>query len=106
MGLFLSKEKYLKILGVASLAVIALLLVRVPIMYKCIGGGPVDLGGILIDCARNKDEASMLILSDANRYLTILAPFAILGLQNILIMSEEYLKKRNARKTQADLLNI
>lgn len=98
IGLFLSQEKHLKILGAASLAIVALMLIRVPVMYKCIGGNPVDLGGILVDCARNKDEASMLILSDANRYVTVLAPFAVLGLQNLLIIFGKYFKNKFAAK--------
>lgn len=84
IGLFLGNKKYPTTLGVASLALIALLLVRVPVMYKCIGGDPVNMGGILVDCTRNMDEALMLIQSDANRYITVLAPFAVLGLQNLL----------------------
>lgn len=83
IGLFFGDKKYLKMLGVASIVLITLLLVRVPVMYKCIGGDPIDMGGILVDCARNMNEALMLVRSDANRYVTVLAPFAILGLQNL-----------------------
>lgn len=93
-GLFLGKEKHLKALGIASLTVIALLLVRVPIMYNCIGGEPVNLGGIFVDCARNKSDALMLVWSDANRYMTVLAPFAIIGLQRLL-MSTVNLKRKS-----------
>lgn len=94
IGLFLGDKKYLKVLGVASLILIALLLIRgVPVMYKCIGGGPIDMGGILVDCARNMNEALMLVRSDANRYITVLAPFAVLGLQNLLTILGKYYKK-------------
>lgn len=106
MGLFLSKEKHLKMLGVASLTVIVLLLVRVPIMYKCIGGDPVDLGGILVDCARNKDEALMLVRSDANRYIIVLVPFAVLGLQNLFIIFGKYFKNKFATKEKIDKIKI
>ncbi len=92
IGLFLGNKKYLKILGIASLTLIALLLIRVPVMYKCIGNAPIDMGGIMVDCARNMDEALMLVRSDANRYIIVLAPFAVLGLQNLLIILERYLK--------------
>jgi len=86
IGLFLDNKKYLKVLGVASVALIILLLVRIPVMYKCIGGAPIDMGGILVECAKNIDDALMLVRSDANRYVTVLSPFAILGLQNIFIV--------------------
>lgn len=95
IGLFLGNKKYLKVLGVASLVLIALLLVRVPVMYKCIGENPIDMGGILVDCARNMNEALMLIRSDANRYVIVLAPFAVLGLQNMLIIFGKYIKIRS-----------
>lgn len=95
IGLFLGNKKYLKTLGAASLVLIALLLIRVPVMYKCIGSEPIDMGGILVDCARNMNEALMLIRSDANRYITVLSPFAILGLQNLLIIFGKYIKIRS-----------
>jgi len=80
------------VLGVASLVLIALILVRVPVMYKCIGGDPIDIGGILISCFRNMEDALMLVRSDANRYITVLSPFAVLGLQNLFIIFGKYFK--------------
>jgi len=100
IGLFLGNKKYLKALGVASIVLIALLLFRIPVMYKCIGGDPIDMGGISVACARNMDDALMLIQSDANRYITVLSPFAILGLQNLLIIFGRYFKKKFSAKEQ------
>ncbi len=100
IGLFLGNKKYLKALGVSSLALIALLLVRVPVMYKCIGGDPIDIGGVLVTCPKTMEDALMLIRSDANRYITVLVPFAILGLQNLIIILGKYLKVKFAAKPQ------
>ncbi len=95
IGLFLGNKKYLKILGIASLALIALLIIRVPVMYKCIGNATIDMGGILVDCARNMDEALILVRSDANRYITVLAPFAVLGFQNLFIVLWKYINRKS-----------
>lgn len=84
IGVFLGDRKPLKALGIASLVLIALLLVRVPIMYKNMGGGTLNIGGILVTSPRTMEEALMLVRSDANRYVTVLSPFAILGLQNLI----------------------
>jgi len=86
IGLFLGNKKHLKILGTCSISLIALLLIRVPIMYNCIGSEPINIGGLLITCPQNMDQALMLVRSDINRYIIILVPFAVLGLQNLLIL--------------------
>ncbi len=63
-------------------------------MYKCIGSGPVDIGGLLITFPKTMNDTLMLIRSDANRYITILALFAILGLQNLFIVFRKYFKEK------------
>jgi len=100
IGLFLGDEKYLKVLGVASLVLIVLLIVRLPVMYKCIGGGLIDIGGVLVTCPQTMEDALMLIRSDVNRYITVLIPFAVLGLQNLLIIFEKYFKIKIAAQEQ------
>jgi len=100
IGLFFSNKKYLKALGVASLVLIALYLVRIPVMYKCIGAGAVDIGGVLVTCPKTIEDALMLVRSDINRYITVLSPFAILGLQNLLIIFGGYFKRKFAVKEQ------
>lgn len=98
-GLFLGKKKYLKALGISSLVLIGVLLLRIPIMYIYVGGNPVDIGGLLVTCPKNTNDALMLVRSDVNRYIIILAPFAILGLQNlVIILSELYSKKVRKQK--------
>lgn len=98
IGLFLGNKKYLKVLGAASLVLIALFLVRIPVMYKCIGGDPIDIGGMLMPCFRTMEEALMLVRSDTNRYITVLSPFAILGLQNLFIIFGKYFKIKFSAK--------
>ncbi|MFZ5933084.1 MAG: ArnT family glycosyltransferase [Patescibacteria group bacterium] len=91
-GLFFGRKKHLKALSIASLIFIGFMLVRVPVMYKCMGGEPVNLGGIIVPCFQTMNEALMLIRSDVNRYITVLAPFAILGVQNLVIVFGKYFK--------------
>ena len=100
VGLFFGNKKQLKALGIASLVLIALLLVRVPVMYKCIGGNPINIGGVPVFCPRTMSDALMLIRLDANRYITILTPFTILGLQNLLIVFWGAFIKRFAAKEE------
>jgi hypothetical protein len=84
LGLFLTKTRSLKGLGWASLALIALISVRVPVMYYCIGDGFLLIEGLYITCP--PDNASMLelIRFDANRYIIPLVPFAVLGLREFV----------------------
>lgn len=95
IGLFFGNKKYLKVFGFAAISLIVVMLVRIPVMYKCIGGDPIDMGGISVACAKNMDEALLLVRSDANRYITVLVPFAVLGLQNLLITIGGYVKIKN-----------
>jgi len=87
VGLFFGEEQYERFLGVASLVLIGLFLIRLPIMYKNIGKGFLDIGGLAIACPNNMNEMLALVRSDVNRYITVLLPFAVLGLQNFLVKS-------------------
>lgn len=91
-GLFFGKKEHLIALGISSLIFIAVMVVRVPVMYKCMGGDAIDIGGIAVACFKTTEDALMLIRSDANRYITVLAPFAILGLQNLLGIFGKYFR--------------
>ena len=84
IGLFLDGKRHTRILGIASLALIALVLIRVPIMYNCIGEGTKLIGGLPITCPNNMAEMVTLVRFDANRYITVLIPFSILGLWTLV----------------------
>ena len=84
-GLFFSTEKYSRALGVCSVALIGLYLFRVPIMYSCSGDGSTVVGGLVLRCAENTAEALTLVRYDMNRYVTVLAPFSVLGLRNLIL---------------------
>ncbi|GAP14124.1 hypothetical protein LARV_01887 [Longilinea arvoryzae] len=84
LGLFLNRQPYSKILGCASLGLILLILVRVPIMDTCIGEGTKLIGGLPITCPNTLADLVSLIRSDANRYITVLVPFSILGLRSLI----------------------
>ncbi|MCX6090984.1 MAG: hypothetical protein NTX88_11570 [Candidatus Atribacteria bacterium] len=85
IGLFLDDKRHTKILGISSLALIALVLVRVPIMYNCVGEGTRLIGGLPITCPNNMAEMVTLIRFDANRYIIVLIPFSILGLRTLVV---------------------
>ena len=85
-GLFFSTEKYSRALGVCSVALIGLYLFRVPIMYSCSGDGSTVVGGLVLRCAENTAEALTLVRYDMNRYVTLLAPFSVLGLRNLILL--------------------
>jgi len=85
IGLFLDDKRYTKILGISSLALIALVLVRVPIMYDCVGEGTKLIGGLPVTCPNNMAEMVTLIRFDANRYIVVLIPFSILGLRTLVV---------------------
>ncbi len=103
IGLFFGNKKYLKALGVASLVLIGLYLVRIPVLYKCIGTGAIDIVGVLVTCPETMEDALMLVRSDINRYITVLSPFAILGLQNLLIIFGGYFKRKLKSRYLASL---
>ena len=81
VGLLLSRSTSLRMLGISSLAMLTLLLLRVPIMYEHVGNGPIDIGGILVTSPQTPADMRELMRSDNNRYLIVLAPFLLLGLR-------------------------
>jgi hypothetical protein len=83
-GLLVSREARLKILGWGALALIALVLIRLPVMYFCIGQGAQMIDGVLISCPPTIDVMLELVRFDVNRYVIPLAPFSVLGLRSLL----------------------
>ena len=84
IGLFLDDKRYTRILGISSLALIALILVRIPVMYNCVGEGTRLIGGLPVMCPDNIEDALLLVRSDINRYITVLIPFSVLGLRALI----------------------
>jgi hypothetical protein len=84
LGLLISPSSALKALGWASLALIVLIALRVPVMYGCVGQGVQVISGVTITCPPDMPAMLNLIRSDANRYVIPLAPFAVLGLRGLL----------------------
>jgi hypothetical protein len=84
IGLLLSARPELRALGLAALALIALIALRVPVMYGCIGQGTLEVSGITVTCPPDMPAMLNMIRFDANRYVIPLAPFAVLGLRGLL----------------------
>ncbi|MCX7014220.1 MAG: hypothetical protein NTW86_16990 [Candidatus Sumerlaeota bacterium] len=82
IGLLASRSASLRMLGVCSLALIAVCVVRVPVMYYRIGQGPLDIGGLSVRSPATMEAMRALTRSDINRYLVVLTPFAVLGLRD------------------------
>ncbi len=83
IGLFASRAPALKALGWAALALLALIALRLPVMYGCVGQGTIAVSGIVITCPPDNAAMLQLIRFDANRYVIPLAPFAALGLRGL-----------------------
>ncbi len=81
LGLGVSTSRHAKILGLAALALMGLVLLRVPAMYDCVGQGIIVIGGLPITCPADRTAQLTLIRFDANRYVTVLVPFAVLGIR-------------------------
>ena len=84
IGLFFTQERPLKALGWATLILVMLIAIRVPIMYFCIGQGTQVVSGISITCPQDVSVMRELIRFDANRYIIPLIPFAVLGLRGLI----------------------
>lgn len=82
VGLLSSRSAPLRILGVCSLALLAVYLVRVPVMYLHAGEGPIYIGGIPVTPPASSAGLHELVRGDINRYVTVLAPLAVLGLRD------------------------
>jgi hypothetical protein len=83
-GLVMSRSTPLRMLGASSAVLVLLYLVRVPVMAWNVGGGPMEIGGLPVTPPSTVEALRELIRSDMNRYLTVLAPFAVLGLRDLL----------------------
>lgn len=83
IGLLLNARPGLRALGLAALALIALVALRVPVMYGCVGQGTQVVSGVVIACPPDMPAMLDLIRFDVNRYVIPLAPFAVLGLRGL-----------------------
>lgn len=83
-GLLSARSAALRCLGIAALPLIALWVVRMPVMLIHPDQMPVAIGGIPVTPPRGEFGAFHLTRSDINRYATVLAPFAVLGLRDLL----------------------
>jgi hypothetical protein len=92
LGLFLSDKKPLKILGLTSLIYIILICIRVPVICTCQEGELVKIGLEQVICS--VPSCVQLIQSDINRYLILLVPFALIGLQNLFYTIKNKLIKK------------
>ncbi|MCJ7709029.1 MAG: hypothetical protein MUO38_15605 [Anaerolineales bacterium] len=80
--LVFSRSTPLRILGSCSFVLVALYLVRVPVMYGHVGDGLINIGGIAVSAPSSQAEMRELVRSDINRYVTVLMPAAVLGLRD------------------------
>ncbi len=90
VGLLLSRKMPLRFLAIASLAMISVCLLRVPIMYEQMGGGLINIGGIPITPPRTPAAMRELVHEDNNRYLVVLAPFLVLGLREGISIARKW----------------
>lgn len=82
VALVFSRSTPLRILGLCSFVLVGLYLVRVPVMYGHVGDGLINIGGIAVSAPSSQAEMRELVRSDINRYVTVLLPFAVLGLRD------------------------
>lgn len=94
MGLLISPSLSLKALGWAALALVALIALRVPVIYFCTGQGSLVIEGLSVTCPPDRAAMLDLIRLDANRYLAPLFPFAVLGLRGL---PEAWAERRRGR---------
>jgi hypothetical protein len=83
IDLFFGSQPALRNLGWAGLALIALIALRIPVMYTCVGQGTQEISGVMIACPPDHSAMLQLIRFDANRYIVPLMPFAALGLRGL-----------------------
>lgn len=86
VGLFIGKENYNKVLATGTIVLMLLLVLRIPAMYLCVGEGSLIIEGIKLSCPQTQAQATSLVRSDVNRYSTVFIPFALIGLQNFLLL--------------------
>ena len=96
IGLFLTSKKPLKVLGIVSIVFIIVICFRVPVICTCGASETITIGNEIVTCATQ--ACAQLIQSDINRYLILLVPFSLLGLQNLFfIIQEKFPKKINKK---------
>jgi hypothetical protein len=78
-----SKQREKALLGIATLPLIALWLVRMPVMLVH-PSQALEISGIPVMPPPGASGALQLVRSDINRYATVLAPLTILGLRDFL----------------------
>ena len=98
-GLVVSRSRSLRLLGISSLALLAVYLVRVPIMYQHVGGGLIDIGGIPVTAPSSAAAMRELVRSDINRYVTVMMPAAVLGLRDGIAAVRGWWMSRQCKKT-------
>jgi hypothetical protein len=81
-ALVLSRSTPLRILGLCSFVLVALYLVRVPVMYGHVGNGLINIGGVAVSAPSSQAEMRELVRSDINRHVTVLVPAVVLGLRD------------------------
>jgi hypothetical protein len=98
-GLLTTKAAGLRYLGIASLPLIALWTLRIPVMLIHPPGTPLEAGGIPLALPDEAAGAFGLIRSDINRYATVLAPFAVIGLRDLIarVVARRALRRRQRR---------
>jgi len=80
-GLFFARDRWLRRLAIAALPMVAVWLVRVPLM--AMPDAPPEIAGVPVMPPGGGMDAAELIRGDINRYATVLAPFAALGLREM-----------------------
>jgi hypothetical protein len=80
-GVLAGKAPAVRSLGLAALPLIALWVVRIPVML--VDPTVAEIGGIPVMPPQTEAGAIRLIRSDMNRYATLLAPIALLGLRGL-----------------------
>lgn len=98
-GLVASRSTGLRLLGFSSLALLALYLVRVPIMYEHLGGGVIDIGGIPVTAPSTPAAMREMVRSDINRYVTVMIPAAVLGFRDGIAALQRRLTSHRGSET-------
>jgi hypothetical protein len=82
VGLVASQSMPLRLLGWSSLALIAVYLVRVPVMYGAAPGEVLDIGGLRVPVPDSPAAMHEMVRGDVNRYLVTIAPLGVIGLRD------------------------
>jgi hypothetical protein len=69
-----------------------------PVMYQHLGESILEIGGIAVTVPDSPAAMRELIRSDINRYATVLLPFAVLGLRDLLERLWAWARSRAARR--------